>query len=73
VRDQAVRVELGIPLKTAARLVGVSHPTLRLYEVDASAVKTTEKRAACALFYSELRRLMARAPLTREIAEDEEE
>ncbi len=58
---------MGIPLRTAAKIIGVSYPTLRMYEVDEAAVKTAQKREACALFYAELRRLMARAPLTQEV------
>jgi hypothetical protein len=43
---------------------------MALYEADPMAVKSPERRRACALFYSELRRLMSRAPLTSEVAEE---
>jgi hypothetical protein len=69
VRDQAVRVELGIPLRNACRIIGIAYHTLRMYEIDPAAIRSPEKREACALFYAELRRLMERAPLTRETRE----
>jgi hypothetical protein len=65
-RDQAVRVTLAMPLTVAARLAGVSRPTLTLYEADPMAVRSDAKRKACARLYEELRRLLARAPFTRE-------
>lgn len=58
-RDQAVRVELGIPLAKAAKLAGVSHITLRLYEADPEAVKSRDKRVACKALYGRLRTLLA--------------
>jgi hypothetical protein len=61
---------MGIPLRNAAKVIGVAYQTLRMYEVDSTAVSTIEKRRACALFYDELRRLMDRSPLTRETVED---
>jgi hypothetical protein len=69
VRDQAVRQELGIPLRRAAKITGVSHPTMALYEADPQAVRSPSKRYACALFYDELRRLMAMAPLAHRAEE----
>lgn len=63
VREQAIRVDLGIPLKRAAKLAGVSHATLRVYEADPQAVKSELLRMACAALYDELRALMAREPL----------
>lgn len=63
VRDQAVREELGIPLTRAAKLAGVSAPTLRLYEADPQAVRTDDRRGACAALYGHLRALLAREPL----------
>ncbi len=57
-RDQAVRVELGIPLTRAAKLAGVSHITLRLYEADPQCVKSEAKRTSCAALYAKLRALL---------------
>lgn len=68
VRDQAVREELGIPLTRAAKLAGVSAPTLRLYEADPQAVRTENRRMACAELYAQLRALLGREPLRRECA-----
>ncbi len=42
---------------------------MALYEADPMAVKSRGKRRACALFYEELRRLIARAPFTQEAGE----
>ena len=64
VRDQAVRQELGIPLVRAAKLAGVSHPTLRLYEADPQAVRGERLRQACADLYESLRKLLEREPFT---------
>jgi hypothetical protein len=67
-RDQAVRLTVGIPLTVAARLAGVSRPTLVLYEADPMAVKSDTKRAACSALYERLRSLLAETPLSRSIA-----
>jgi hypothetical protein len=42
-------------LLRAAKLAGVNHLTLRLYEADPMAVKNPKKRARCARFYECLR------------------
>jgi hypothetical protein len=60
-RDQAVRCELGIPLTRAAKLAGVSHITLRLYEADPQSVKNDSKRASCAAMYDRFRALLTEA------------
>lgn len=67
-RDQAIRVTLGMPLTVAARLAGVSRPTLVLYEADPMAVKSDSKRAACAALYSHLSDLLSAAPFSRSVA-----
>lgn len=68
VRDQAIREELGIPLTRAAKLAGVSAPTLRLYEADPQAVRTENRRQACAELYEHLRALLGREPMRRDPA-----
>jgi hypothetical protein len=68
VRDQAIREELGIPLTRAAKLAGVSAPTLRLYEADPQAVRTENRRMACAELYAHLRALLSREPIRGDIA-----
>jgi len=67
-RDQTVRVMLGIPLAVAARLAGVSHVTIRLYEADPFSVKGDAKREQCAQLYRELRALLERCPGRRSAA-----
>lgn len=57
-RDQAVRVTLGIPAKVAARLAGVGRETLTRYEIDPLAVHSETKRAACAKVYERFRGLL---------------
>ncbi len=49
---------MGIPIRRAAMIAGVSHPLMMLYEADPEAVITPEKRNACRIFYEELRRLL---------------
>ena len=58
-RDSAVRIELGIPLAVAAKLAGVSRPTMRLYEADPQCVRSEKKRSACASLYARLRDLLS--------------
>ncbi len=71
VRDQAVRQELGIPIRRAARITGISYATMTLYEADPMAVKSEARRQACALFYEELRRLLSKAPMYPQIGDAE--
>jgi len=59
-RDAAVRVEIGISQRVAAKLIGVSVDLLVRYEIDARAVHDPKKRAACSAFYAELRKLLSR-------------
>lgn len=66
--EQAIRLDLGIPLKRAAKLAGVSHATLRVYEADPRAVKSEKLRMACAELYEHLRSLLGREPLRRDEA-----
>jgi hypothetical protein len=56
---------LGISIVRAAKIAGVSHPTLRLYEADPEAVCSKELRGACAELYEHLRALLGREPLRR--------
>lgn len=58
--DRAVRVALGIPRVTAARLAGVAKNTLMLYELDPSGVVGPKTRAACAALFADLRELLER-------------
>lgn len=58
--DRAVRVALGIPRLTAARLAGVAKNTLALYEIDPIGVTGPKTRAACAALYEDLRELLER-------------
>lgn len=54
-RDAAMRVEAGISLRRAAKQIGVSDNTLRVYEIDPAAVKSESKRDAIADYYRRLR------------------
>lgn len=54
-RDAAMRVEAGISLRRAAKQIGVSDNTLRVYEIDPAAVKSSTKRDAIADYYRRLR------------------
>ena len=58
VRDQAVRVQLGISIRRAAKLAGVSRLTLMLYESDPQAIRKPLKREACATLYRRLRTVL---------------
>lgn len=58
-RDAATRVEAGISLRRAAKTIGVSDNTLRIYEIDPAAVKDDLKRARIAKYYSRLRVFLA--------------
>lgn len=57
-RDAAVRVEVGISLRRAAKAIGVSDNTLRIYEIDPMAVKDPMKRSKCAGYYQRLRQFL---------------
>lgn len=58
VRDSAIRCEAGISLRSAARMLGVSDNTLRIYEIDPLAVKDPDKRGKIAKYYDALRAFM---------------
>lgn len=58
--DRAVRVASGISRRTAARLIGVAHSTLALYEIDPMGVVGESTREVCAALYAELRGLLER-------------
>ncbi len=64
--DRAARTALNISLEAAARLVGVSKNTLRLYELDPIGVVGAVTRAACAALYDDLRGLLERAEARRD-------
>ena len=64
-RDSAVRVELGISQRVAAKLIGVGVELVVRYEIDERAVHDAKKRAKCAAFYGELRRLLSREWLAK--------
>lgn len=59
--DQAVRVELGISLRVAAKLAGVAKNTLTMYEAAPHVVRP-EKRAVCVKLYKLLRHVLEHAP-----------
>lgn len=59
--DRAVREELGIPLRVAARLAGVSRPTLAMWERAPNFVSEA-KSEPCVELYKQLRVLLERAP-----------
>lgn len=63
--DRAIRVALGIPRRTAAKLAGVWHGTLALFEIDPIGVVGAETREACAALYADLRALLERAEARR--------
>lgn len=63
--DRAIRVALGIPRVTAARLAGVAKNTLILYELDPRGVVGEATRAACSALYEDLRSLLERAEARR--------
>jgi len=42
----------------AAKLAGVSHLTLRLYEADPQAVRKPSKQEACAALYRRMRAML---------------
>ena len=67
-RDSAVRCEFGVSLRNAARLLGVSDNTLRIYEIDPSAVKDERKRAVIASFCSGMRTFLEGIASTRSAA-----
>jgi hypothetical protein len=54
VRDRAVRDALKLPKEIAAKLCGVSVPTLRQYEADPLSV-SENSRAKCAAQYAKFR------------------
>lgn len=62
-RDQAVRVALGIPAATVARMAKVNRGTLTRYEISPDAVADPERRERCAQIYRELRAMLSRYPL----------
>lgn len=63
--DAAIRILAGLSLPAASKLVGVSSPTLRLYECGPHHVKSNVKRDACALFYTRLREFLDGVPFVR--------
>jgi hypothetical protein len=65
-RDQAVRVALGIPAATVAKMARVNRGTLIRYEISPTAVTDEGRRERCAQVYRELRALLARHPLAKD-------
>lgn len=66
--DAAVRASVGLSRAAVARLAGVSHGLVSLYEISHDAVggRFPEKRDAIQWVYDELRRIAARAPGLRD-------
>lgn len=61
-RDQAVRVELGISREVVAKMAQVSRDTLIRYELDPISIRDEIKRERIGRVYDELRAMLARYP-----------
>lgn len=62
-RDQAVRVLLGMPAAVVAKMARVNRGTLIRYEISPSAVTDAKRRERLAAVYRSLRRTLAQHPV----------
>lgn len=62
-RDQAVRVSLGIPVHVVAKMARVSRFTVIRYEISPAAVMSGELRGRIGAVYKTLRGNLAKHPL----------